>query len=37
VRDTLTRFTHPLTGAYYVVPSTDALRRFGAAPATVGD
>ena len=27
VRDTLTRFTTPLTGAYYFVPSTDALRR----------
>jgi porphyrinogen peroxidase len=37
VRDALTRFTHPLTGAYYFVPSTEALRRFGAAPATVGD
>ena len=29
VRDALTRFTHPLTGAYYFVPSTEALRRFG--------
>ena len=28
-RDALTRFTHPLTGAYYFVPSTEALRRFG--------
>jgi porphyrinogen peroxidase len=37
VRDALTRFTHPLTGAYYCVPSTEALRSFGAAPATVGD
>jgi putative iron-dependent peroxidase len=37
VRDALTRFTHPLTGAYYFVPSTEALRGFGAAPATVGD
>jgi len=37
VRDALTRFTHPLTGAYYFVPSTEALRSFGAAPATVGD
>jgi porphyrinogen peroxidase len=26
-RDALTRFTTPLTGAYYFVPSTDALRR----------
>ncbi len=25
-RDALTRFTRPLTGAYYFVPSTDALR-----------
>jgi putative iron-dependent peroxidase len=25
-RDALTRFTHPLTGAYYFIPSTDALR-----------
>ena len=28
VRDELTRFTQPLTGAYYFVPSTEALRRF---------
>ena len=27
VRDALTRYTRPLTGAYYFVPSTDALRR----------
>jgi len=27
-RDALTAFTHPLTGAYYVVPSSDALRRW---------
>jgi putative iron-dependent peroxidase len=26
VRDALTRYTTPLTGAYYVVPSVDALR-----------
>jgi putative iron-dependent peroxidase len=26
-RDALTRYTHPLTGAYYFVPSADALRR----------
>ncbi len=26
VRDTLTRYTRPLTGAYYFIPSTDALR-----------
>ncbi|HYM48980.1 MAG TPA: Dyp-type peroxidase [Candidatus Limnocylindrales bacterium] len=28
VRDALTRYTRPLTGAYYFVPSTDAIRRF---------
>jgi len=28
VRDALTRFTTPLTGAYYVVPSIDALKAF---------
>ena len=27
VRDALTRYTRPLTGAYYFVPSTDAMRR----------
>jgi putative iron-dependent peroxidase len=27
VRDALTRYTQPRTGAYYFVPSTDALRR----------
>ena len=27
VRDSLTRYTRPLTGAYYVVPSTETLRR----------
>jgi porphyrinogen peroxidase len=26
-RDALTRYTRPLTGSYYFVPSTDALRR----------
>jgi putative iron-dependent peroxidase len=26
-RDALTFYTSPLTGAYYFVPSTDALRR----------
>ena len=25
-RDALTRYTHPVTGAYYFIPSTDALR-----------
>jgi porphyrinogen peroxidase len=29
VRDALTRFTTPLSGAYYVVPSGDALARAG--------
>jgi porphyrinogen peroxidase len=28
IRDALTRYTVPLTGAYYVVPSLDALARF---------
>ena len=28
VRDALTRYTTPLSGAYYVVPSVDALRGF---------
>ena len=28
IRDALTRYTTPLTGAYYVVPSVDALRQF---------
>jgi len=33
VRDSLTRYTRPLTGAYYVVPSTESLRRrIGTAP-----
>jgi putative iron-dependent peroxidase len=27
VRDALTQYTHPLSGAYYFVPSTDTLRR----------
>jgi porphyrinogen peroxidase len=36
VRDALTRYTQPLTGAYYFVPSTDALRRV-AAPSIAGD
>ena len=26
-RDALTRYTRPLTGAYYFVPSTEALQR----------
>jgi putative iron-dependent peroxidase len=28
IRDALTRYTTPLSGAYYVVPSADALRAF---------
>jgi putative iron-dependent peroxidase len=28
MRDALTRYTRPLTGAYYFVPSTEAIRRF---------
>jgi putative iron-dependent peroxidase len=36
VRDALTRYTQPLTGAYYFVPSTDALRRV-AGPAIDAD
>jgi putative iron-dependent peroxidase len=27
VRDALTFYTRPLTGAYYFIPSTDGLRR----------
>lgn len=30
VRDALTRYTHPLTGAYYFVPSVESLRGMGA-------
>jgi putative iron-dependent peroxidase len=30
-RDALTRFTRPLTGAYYFAPSTESLRRFSRA------
>jgi porphyrinogen peroxidase len=30
VRDALTLYTRPLTGAYYLVPSTDGLRRVSA-------
>jgi porphyrinogen peroxidase len=28
VRDALTLYTHPLSGSYYFVPSTESLRRF---------
>lgn len=31
-RDDLTRYAQPVTGAYYVVPSTDDLRRYGGDP-----
>jgi deferrochelatase/peroxidase EfeB len=29
IRDDLTRFTQPQTGAYYVIPSADRLAAFG--------
>lgn len=32
VRDELTRYTRPLTGAYYFVPSLDAIARFSTLP-----
>ncbi|MFI5255041.1 MAG: Dyp-type peroxidase, partial [Candidatus Limnocylindrales bacterium] len=32
--DALTRFSRPLTGAYYVIPSADALAAFGGAART---
>ena len=32
VRDALTRYTRPVTGAYYTVPSVDALAWFAASP-----
>jgi putative iron-dependent peroxidase len=36
-RDALTRYTRPLTGAYYFVPSTESLRRIDdAATAPLG-
>jgi putative iron-dependent peroxidase len=28
VRDALTRYTTPLSGAYYFIPSVDAVRSF---------
>jgi porphyrinogen peroxidase len=31
-RDALTRYTRPLTGAYYFIPSTEALRRLASDP-----
>ena len=35
IRCALTRYTYPLTGAYYAVPSVDALAAF--APAGDGE
>jgi porphyrinogen peroxidase len=32
LRDTLTRYTRPLTGAFYFVPCTEAIGRFRTAP-----
>jgi putative iron-dependent peroxidase len=32
VRDALTRFTQPLTGSYYFVPSVESLRRLRGNP-----
>jgi len=32
VRDALTRFTRPLTGAYYFVPSTERIRQLSGGP-----
>jgi putative iron-dependent peroxidase len=29
VRDALTKYTRPLTGAYYFIPSNESLRRAG--------
>ena len=34
-RDALTRFTQPLTGSYYFVPSVESLRRFRDRPRQV--
>ena len=34
IRDDLTRFTQPQTGAYYVIPSADRLAAFGAGSRT---
>jgi len=31
IRDALTVFTRPVTGAYYVVPATERLAAFGSA------
>lgn len=32
VRDALTRSTRPLTGAYYFIPSIEAIRALATAP-----
>jgi putative iron-dependent peroxidase len=34
VRDALTRYTKPLSGAYYFVPSTESLRRLSGEPSS---
>lgn len=34
MRDALTRYTRPLTGAYYFIPSTEAIRRYATVTAT---
>jgi putative iron-dependent peroxidase len=34
VRDALTRYTRPLSGAYYFIPSTEAIRRFATVETT---
>ncbi|HVH66087.1 MAG TPA: Dyp-type peroxidase [Candidatus Acidoferrum sp.] len=33
VRDALTRYTRPVTGAYYFIPSTDVIRQFASSDA----
>jgi putative iron-dependent peroxidase len=34
IRDELTRFTRPITGAYYVVPASERLAAFGSVTPT---
>ncbi|MGA2364114.1 MAG: hypothetical protein ABSG12_01270 [Steroidobacteraceae bacterium] len=34
-RDALTRFTRPLSGSYYFVPSVESLRRLRGTPSLV--
>lgn len=36
-RDALTRYTRPVTGAYYFVPSTESLRRQGGSVSELGE